>query len=201
MSYVLGITGGIGAGKSTILNILKNDYNAHIIVADEVAHRLMEPGGSSYEAIVKLLGNDILAGDSSIDRSKMAAKIFADNAVLQKINEITHPLVIDAISVEINALKTMKAPLIVVETAVLPEGSLDFWCDSICYVYVPDAVRQKRLIETRHYTSEKCHDIMSKQATDAEYRAYSDYVIDNSSDVAYARIQIHSILEECGFPA
>ena len=90
---VVGITGGIGAGKSQILAYLKEHTRCRIIIADQVAHELEEPGGRCYQPIVSILGTAILTEDGRIDRAKMAAGIFADGKLLSQINEIVHPAV------------------------------------------------------------------------------------------------------------
>ena len=90
---IIGVTGGIGAGKSEILSYIKKHYNCRIYLADEVAHKVKEVGQEAYEPLVELLGRDVLDADGSINRERMAQKIFADNQVLFQVNEIVHPAV------------------------------------------------------------------------------------------------------------
>ena len=87
----IGITGGVGAGKSQVLTYIEENYNCKVIRADEVAHLLEEPGHKCYERIVAFLGTDILQEDKTIDKRKMAAAIFTDEKKLIAINEILHP--------------------------------------------------------------------------------------------------------------
>ena len=89
----IGITGGVGAGKSEILSYIRKHYRCEIYLADEVAHEVKNPGTECYYELIKLLGEDILESDGQIDRGKMAEKIFADETVLQKVNGIIHPAV------------------------------------------------------------------------------------------------------------
>lgn len=194
MSTVIGITGGIGAGKSTILNILRQDYHAHVIIADEVSHRLMRRGGASYQALRALLGDEILTDEGEICHAAMATKIFADPALLADVNAAVHPLVLQAIEEELAQCRQNGTALIAVETALLTKGALDCWCDTVWYVYVPVRIREKRLMEGRGYSKEKCADIMSKQASDADYRAYADAIIDNSGTPEHVRAQIQALL-------
>ena len=91
--FFIGITGGIGAGKSEVLNYIRQHYNCEIYLADEVAHLVEEPGQEGYSELVKLLGNEILNPDGTIDKRRMAEKIFADSAVLEQVNAIVHPAV------------------------------------------------------------------------------------------------------------
>lgn len=194
-SHVIGITGGVGAGKSSVLAILENTYKAHIIVSDNVAHRLMEPGGRSYLALLSLLGEEILSEpEGAIDHRKMAAKIFDRPDLLAQVNAITHPLVIETITEEIAACRAEGISLIVVETALPVPGSLDTWCDAIWYVYVPDEIRIDRLMASRGYTREKCLDIMARQFSDADYRQISAAVIDNSGSTEATADQIAGLI-------
>ena len=194
-SYVIGITGGVGSGKSTVLALLEDTYHAKIILSDEVAHRLMQPGGSSYLALLRLLGNEICSPDGTIDRKKMAARIFSDPILTQRVNEITHPLVIEAITEEINLYRSKNTALIIVETALPVEGSLNAWCDEIWYIYVPADIRINRLMADRGYSKEKCLEIINQQLSDASYLAIADRVIDNSQDWSDTAKQISECIQ------
>lgn len=88
---IIGITGGIGSGKTAVLDIMQRDYGAFIMEADALAHRLMEPGQISYNDIVEHFGRDILDEDSRIDRAKLSAVVFSDQKQLDILNSITHP--------------------------------------------------------------------------------------------------------------
>ena len=98
---VLGITGGVGAGKSTILDYLNRRYHARIIEADKVGHFLMEPGQKVYYHIVETFGSGILRGDQSIDRQKLGKLVFDDQEKLVKLNCLVHPAVKEYIASEI----------------------------------------------------------------------------------------------------
>ena len=89
----IGITGGVGAGKTEILKYIGQHYKCEIYLADDIGHKVKEPGTEGYQALVELLGRDILRADGQIDKPSMAAKIFADPALLEKVNQIIHPAV------------------------------------------------------------------------------------------------------------
>ena len=101
---VIGITGGVGCGKSTVLNILCNKYNAHIIDADKVAHRLMEPLGQVYEKVRNYFGDEIISEDGNIDRKKLGKIVFNNKEKLEKLNGIVHPMVKETIIEEIKVV-------------------------------------------------------------------------------------------------
>ena len=90
---VIGVTGGVGAGKSEVLAWIAGRSDCRVIMADQVAHRLEEPGGVCYEPLLALLGDDVLDSEGRIDKRKMAAKIFADETLLKGVNGIVHPAV------------------------------------------------------------------------------------------------------------
>ena len=98
---VIGITGGVGAGKSALLAYISEKYNCRVILADEVAHRVKEPGQPAYGRLSELLSTDILKEDGSIDNGRMAAKIFGSRELLEKVNEIIHPAVKEILLEEI----------------------------------------------------------------------------------------------------
>ena len=119
---VLGITGGVGAGKSTILDYLNRRYHARIIEADKVGHFLMEPGQKVYYHIVETFGSGILRGDQSIDRQKLGKLVFDDQEKLVKLNCLVHPAVKEYIASEIEKeRKEGKVPFVAVEAALLIE--------------------------------------------------------------------------------
>ena len=90
---VIGITGGVGAGKSAILSHIQENYNCRVFLADEAAHQVEEKGQPCYDRLVKLLGEEILAEDKTIHRQRMAEKIFSDPALLSQVNAMIHPAV------------------------------------------------------------------------------------------------------------
>ena len=203
---VIGVTGGVGAGKSSVLKILEEQFNAKIIMADDVAKELMEPGGASYEAVVKAFGDEILVKDEDascddnknaadevntslkpdkrerpIDRKKLAQIIFNDDEKLALVNSLTHPKVKEEILSRIKRFyHEDKNALIVVEAALLIEAGYEDILDSLWIVTVDPEVRIERLMRDRGYTREKCLSIMDNQLSDEEFKAHGDVFIDNS---------------------
>ena len=121
---VIGITGGVGAGKSEVLAFLSKHYNCRVIMADRVAHQLEEPGGRCYEPLLALLGSDVLTLDGRIDRQKMAARIFGDSLMLQQVNAIVHPAVKEYLLEQIAQERAAKkfAYLFIEAALLLEEG-------------------------------------------------------------------------------
>lgn len=191
---VISITGGVGSGKSVVLKILEEEFGAKLIIADQVAHQLMEPGKKGYRRVVELLGTSFLDADGQIDRGQLAKLIFTDKESIQKMNEIIHPMAWKEIEYEIaHADKN----LVVVEAALFDEEHNSMF-DEIWYVYVKPETRIKRLMENRGYSREKCLDIMENQATEEEFREMADHVIDNNGSVEEIRAQLSELLREDG---
>ncbi|MBO4390660.1 MAG: dephospho-CoA kinase [Lachnospiraceae bacterium] len=178
---VIGLTGGVGSGKSAVTGILEKEHGAKIIIADQVSHDLMQPGTDTYEKVAAILPKEAFGEDGLIDNKGMAGAIFRDEELLKKVNGIIHPDVIRAITEEVEALKTSEdpPPYIVIETALIVPGALDEWCDTIWYVYVPQEIRIDRLMSSRNYTREKCLSIMASQPSEDDYRFYSDTELEN----------------------
>ena len=198
---VLGITGQVGAGKSTILAYMEEKYRAKVIQADQVGHLVMEPDTACYQQILACFGEEILAEDQKIDRKKLGAIVFADREKLAMLNTIVHPAVKDYIRKAVLAEKQKgKLPFVVVEAALLLEEHYEEICDEIWYIYVDDAVRRARLKKSRGYSDRKIDDILKNQQKDSVFRKSCQFVVDNSSDfVDNTFEQMDRGLKEHGF--
>ncbi len=130
--FILGITGGVGSGKSRILDILQKDYGFHVIQADQVARQLMEPGMESYHAVVDYLGPAVVKEDKSLDRAVMADIIFHDPIKRKRVDELTHPLVWKAAMKE--AMEAREGR-VVIEAAIPSKDFRQMCCISaaICF--------------------------------------------------------------------
>lgn len=188
---VIGITGGVGAGKSEILKYLKEKHHAMVVEADKVGHLLMEPGGACYYSIVEKFGSSILNGDQTINRGKLAKIVFADAALLEALNKIIHPRVKAHIVSEIAKERAYhRTEIFVIEAALLLEDHYDVICDEIWYIDTDMEIRAKRLKETRGYDDEKIAGIMANQKSPEEFRMACQAVIDNSGSLTETFAQI-----------
>jgi len=198
---VIGLTGGIGSGKSLVADILREKYNAYILDTDSIAKRQMEPGGESYLLVVGHFGKEILNPDGTINRQKLADIIFRDAEKRMKINQLTHPMVLEAVKKEIEDVrKSRKAEYLVVETALMIESGYDFICDEVWYVYAPEELRRSRLRQTRGYSDEKIDAIMANQCRDEEFRARFDKIIENTKDRIYLEQQVDKLVRSLANP-
>lgn len=194
---LIGITGGVGAGKSTILEYIKAHYPCRIYLADQVAHEVKEPGQPCYEALVELLGREILESDGRIHKGRMAEKIFQDENLLEQVNAIVHPAVQEYLLEKIQeARQEGQTELFFIEAALLIECGYKNIVDEMWYIYADKGIRRQRLRESRGYTLEKIEQIMNSQLTEEAFRAGSDFVIDNSGTPEESFRQIRRKLED-----
>jgi len=193
MSYVIGITGGVGAGKSQVLSFLKNEFGAEVILADEVGRELMEPGGGCFRPVVELFGPGVVKSDGTLDRQMIAGIIFRDKKMLEKQNQIIHP----AVKAEIRRrCAKSRADIVAVEAALLLEAHYEDVCDEFWYVYADEETRRRRLKSDRGYSDERINAVMSNQLTDTAFRTGCQRVIDNSGEFADTERQIKIALTE-----
>lgn len=177
---ILGITGGVGAGKSTVLDFLKEKYHAYVIQADLVGHLVMEPDGSCYDRVVALFGKQIIKNDKTIDRKMVSDVVFGSEIMRQSLDAIIHPAVRQYILNQIELQREAGCSLVVVEAALLLEEKYDAFCDQVWYVHTDQEIRIERLMSSRGYTREKALSIIKRQASEAFFRQNTDYVIANN---------------------
>lgn len=187
---VLGITGGVGSGKSEVLRFLEREYKAHVCQLDEVAKQLQKRGGICYAGIVAAFGEGILAGDGELDRQKLAAVIYGDEAKRLILNEIVHPEVKRWVERDIAEKKRHGVPFYVVEAALLPEAGYGRLCQEMWYVYAEEQTRRDRLKKSRGYSDEKISRMIASQSTEHVYRSACQAVIDNSGTFEETKRQI-----------
>ena len=193
----IGITGGVGAGKSAVLDYLATKPGVRVMLADEIAHELMEPGTDCYEQIWKTFPNeDIYKEDGHFDRMKLAKVIFSDEKKRVQMNEIVHPAVKRYVIAEADRGRQEGKPvLLVLEAALLIEEHYDEICDELWYIYTREDVREARLMESRGYSREKVQQIFASQLKEAEYRRHCSIVIDNNAGLAEMQHQIDEAVE------
>ena len=196
MMKFIGITGGVGAGKSAILDYLKNKPDTKVMLADEIAHELMVPGTQCYDRLKAEFGTeDIYQKDGFFDRIKLAQVIFSDDEKRKKLNGIVHPAVRKyVIGQAAYERKEGKIKLLVLEAALLIEEHYDEICDELWYIYTSEENRRIRLKKQRNYSDEKISEIFNSQLTDEKFRKACRVVIDNNGTIGAAAAQIEAAL-------
>lgn len=187
---IIGITGGVGAGKSTVLDYLREQFHAYVIQADQVGHQVMEPGEICYSQVIALFGEHILKKDKTIDRKAVSDVVFGNEEKLKKLNGIIHPAVRQSVLEEIQLQKEKKTAIVVVEAALLLEEHYEKFCDKVWYVHTDREIRISRLMENRGYSREKSESIISSQAPDEYFAKHADYIIWNNGDIKDTWLQV-----------
>lgn len=177
---IIGLTGGIGCGKSTVAAIMKESFGCHVVIADQVGRELMEKGRPCYFKIVESFGEKVLAKDKSLDRERLSAIVFQDQKALSHLNSIIHPCVSIYIREEIQKAKKERGVSdFVIESAILIEAGYESVCDEIWYVHASIPVRIERLIKNRGYSEEKIRAVMKNQKPESFFLLHCHQVIDN----------------------
>ena len=196
---IIGVTGGVGCGKSAVMDMLKNEFGAEIILADNVGHEVMEPKEDAYLKIVEHFGADMIDDDGVIDRKKLGAYVFNNKEELEYLNSIVHPAVKKRIIEKIDKIQSDNEegePLIAIEAALLLEDNYDEICDKVIYVYADEATRRQRLKESRGYTDDKTDSIMHNQMSEEEFTKRCDDVLDNSKNLCITLNNLQKIVDK-----
>ncbi len=192
---IIGVTGGVGAGKSEILSWLEKNTNCKVVRADDVAHLLMKPGQVTHSRLVSLLNSDVVARDGSIDRRKMGEKVFNNRELLNSVNRIVHPAVKEYLLSDMDHERRLdRFDYYFLEAALLIEDGYDRICEELWYIHTDENVRRERLKRSRGYTDSQITGIMNNQADDGIFRRYSSRIIDNSGELSETIKQLRKIL-------
>ena len=194
---VIGITGGIGSGKSLVTKLLQTKFGAAVIDTDTVGHEVMEIGTKAYYEILETFGKEVLAKDESIDRKILGDLVFANEEMLSKLNDIIHPAVEAEVDKRIEDFNKKNYKYIALETALMIKVGYNRKCDKVWYVYADKDVRLKRLYYNRGLDRGKAAKIIDNQNSDEEFRKIADAVIDNSGTEEETLVQIKKILKCC----
>ena len=178
----VGITGGIGAGKTTVIEYIEAHYPARILSADEIAKDLLKPGGACYDDMRKAFPDaSYWNADGTMNRETFTAVVFSDEEKRNRMNAIVHPAVKRYIIKEFEKEKqTGEHDYLILEAALLIEDHYDEICDELWYVYASEETRRERLIRTRGYSKEKADRIMQSQLPENRFRHVCERVIDNN---------------------
>jgi dephospho-CoA kinase len=188
---VIGITGNIGTGKSTVARMLAG-LGAEVIDADKVAHAMMRPGTCTYAQVVNTFGSEILKPDGSIDRPQLGAIVFKDPVALRRLETIVHPPTIRAIHHQIAA---SCAQVVAVEAIKLIEAGMAEDCDSVWVVICEKEQQIQRIMERGASRSEAVQRIQAQPSPEAKV-ARADVMIDNSGSLPETRSQVWAAWEQ-----
>jgi len=186
--YLIGLTGNIATGKSTVSQLLA-EWGAAILDADRLAHEAMQPGTEVHAAIVRRFGSEILRADQTIDRRRLGGIVFADPAALRDLEEIVHPAVGHLWR---ERRRTLTAPVVVLEAIKLIEAGYHRDCDALWVVTCSPATQLRRLTVERGLTEAEAWQRINAQPPPAEKVAQADVVIENDGSWEELRARVRA---------
>lgn len=182
-SKVIGITGGVGTGKSYVCSLIKRHLGYPVIDSDSVSREQMVPGSTVLEQVYEAFGTEIANEDGTLNRSALAQIVFQDDNKLALLNSITHPAAIAEIKRQIAAYKAENIPYIFVESALACSAGYRDFCDELWCVTAPETVRRYRLRKERGYSDERISVVFAEQMSEEELQSLCDKEIINSNMV------------------
>jgi dephospho-CoA kinase len=191
---VLGLTGGIGSGKSVVASMFAQ-LGADVVDADQLAREVVEPGEPALEEIATAFGRDILLPDGRLDRDKLGRIIFADPVARGRLNAITHPRIQERMAAEI-AVRGSRPGVLVVDIPLLYENDRGGAVETVIVVWVDSETQLRRLIERDGLTEQEARQRIAAQMSLDEKRARADVVIDNSASRENTRRQVEAIYRQ-----
>lgn len=192
VGIVIGLTGGIASGKSTVSNLFK-EYNIPVVDADIVAREVVEPGEPALASIVEAFGSDILLPDGALDRQKLGGIIFQNQEKREILNSIVHPVVRERMTADRDRLKT-GYPAVVLDIPLLFEGNQLHLVDKVVVVNVDPRIQLERLMQRNNLTEQEALDRINSQMSLADKAARADAVIDNNGRRDETREQLEKLL-------
>ncbi|BCA85953.1 dephospho-CoA kinase [Enterococcus saigonensis] len=193
MSFVLGITGGIASGKSTVVDVFK-EKGFPVVDGDVIAREIVEPGQAALAAIVAVFGSGILSATGELNRKKLGEIVFKDSQKRQQLNELMNPYLRQKIKGQIIAGKKI-SPLVVADIPLMYEGHYDHYMDEVAVVYVDFSEQKKRLMARDHIDEKTAEMKIASQMPLIEKKALADTVFDNNGSKEATVQQVVNWLE------
>ena len=190
---LIGLTGGIGSGKSTVAAMLR-DQGIRVVDADQIAREVVEPGQPALAELVEVFGQDILNDDGTLNRQELANRAFATEEATNALNAITHPRIEQATQRQFDLAAAEKENFLVYDMPLLVERGLHEEMDMVIVVHTDIEERVRRLVEHRGLDEDDVRRRMSHQVDDVTRLASADVLIDNNGSVDHLRKQVDDFL-------
>jgi len=191
---LIGLTGGVGSGKSTVAEMLRK-LGAEVVDADEATHAVYEPGTPGYDSVVREFGEGFVR-DGHIDRARLGELVFSDPDARRRLNDIVHPLVRDWMAQRTADAIERGAEVVVQDVPLLFENSLERLFSSVVLVYVPEELQIERLVSGRGLTPARVREMIAAQMPIEEKRGRAHHVINNSGSREDTEAQVKAVWKQ-----
>ncbi len=192
---VVGLTGGICSGKSTVAAMFQR-LGATVIDADQVAHELVEPDRPLFEAVVSAFGREVIGTDGRIDRRRLGALVFADPEARRRLEELLHPPIIRECERRIRQAEVSGSTVCLVDAALLIESGWYTRCDEVILIEASEAVRLDRLVRSRGLSRDDAMLRIRSQMAQQEKRRHADFIIRNDGSREETERQVRTVWEQ-----
>ncbi len=192
--HVIGLTGGVGSGKTTASKFLQ-ELGAHILDADKVGHESYLPDMPAWKDLIAAFGEDLLRPNQEIDRKKLGAIVFSNPENLAKLNSIVHPRMREMMEQQLEELKGQGVKLVVLEAAILIEANWQSLVDEVWTTEAPEATVVERLKARNNWTEQQVRDRIRSQMSPQERAAHAQVVIDTDCSLDEMRDRVKNLLE------
>lgn len=186
---VIGLTGGIASGKSTVAGMFA-DLGAVIIDADKIARDVVDPGQEGLHSIVQHFGEEVLDQEGRLDRKKMGELVFSNEEARKMLNSLLHPLIRSRMEQEKQKALLLHPPLIILDIPLLYESNWQKRLEKVIVVYVPEPLQVQRLMNRNHLTLEEATQRIKAQMPIEEKKQRADFLIDNSGTTEKTKEQV-----------
>jgi dephospho-CoA kinase len=195
MTKVIGLTGGIGSGKSTVSQILA-ELGAVIIDADKVGHEAFKPGTPAWHEVVATFGKEVIAPAGEIDRKKLGSIVFGNPEALLKLNRIMHPKMADMMKAQIDEYRRQGVKMVVLDAAILIEANWTPLVEEVWLTVAPESKVMERLKKQRGMTEEQTLARIRSQLSTQERMKYAKVVINNDGDIDELRAKVKELWQK-----
>jgi len=189
--HVFGLTGGISSGKSTVTRMLR-ELGAEVLDADVLAREVVEPGTPGLAAIAERFPG-VVGADGRLDRARLGARVFGNDAERAALNAITHPLVREAFVEKVQALEARGVERVIYDVPLLVEAGMHEWMEGVALVWVPRDLQKARLMARDGLDATAAEARLAAQLPLDDKRVHATWVIDNSGDLSSTREQVESV--------
>ena len=194
MARIIGLTGGIASGKSTVTSYLR-EKGYPVIDADQVVHDLQAPGGTLYRVLVDHFGKEILTKEGELDRVALGQRIFSNPSERDWSNRVQGQLIREALA-EVRDRQAAQSGLFFMDIPLLIEQGYDDWFETVWLVAVSKEIQVKRLMERNHLSEIQAQERIAAQMPLDEKRGHADLVLDNNGDLTALYAQLDAALQQ-----